>query len=114
MPITELYANTQAVNTTEWSCVNDSSSIATDGTTGVFQTFLDVSDMVAGDILQINAYEKVRSSDTQRIVYTAILRDAQSEPVWVSPSLILMHGWDFSLKAVAGTVTVNWSIRQIA
>jgi len=114
MPITELYASTQAVDTTEWSCVNDSSTIATETTDGVCQVFLDVADMVAGDILQIRIYEKVRSSDTQRIVYEAILRDAQTEPIWVSPALVLMHGWDVTLDALAGTITVHWSIRQIA
>ena len=32
----------------------------------------------------------------------------------VSPSLILMHGWDVTLDALAGTITVLWSIRQVA
>jgi hypothetical protein len=33
---------------------------------------------------------------------------------WVSPSLILLHGWDITLLAVSGTITVNWSIRKVA
>jgi hypothetical protein len=47
-------------------------------------------------------------------VYEAILRDAQAEPIWVSPSLILMHGWDVTLDALTGTITCNWSIRKAA
>lgn len=112
MAVTELYSGTEAVGATEHSCVNDSSTIAADTTDGVFQVFLDVSDMVAGDQLQIRVYEKCRSGDTQRIVYQAVLTGAQSAPIWVSPSLILMHGWDVTLDALAGTITVNWSIRQ--
>jgi len=114
MPIAELYSGTEAVGATEWSCTTDTSGPDVDTTDGVFQVFLDLSDMIAGDQLQIRVYEKVRSSSTQRIVYQAILTGAQPEPVWVSPSLILMHGWDVTLKALAGTITVDWSIRQVA
>jgi hypothetical protein len=113
MAITELYSGTEAVSTTEWSCTTDTAGPDVDTADGVFQVFLDVSDMINTDILQIRIYEKVRSTDTQRIVYEAILRDAQAEPIWVSPSLILMHGWDVTLDALAGTITVNWSIRQV-
>jgi len=114
MAIAELYSGTEAVGATEWSCTTDTSGPDVDTTDGVFQVFLDLSDMIAGDQLQIRVYEKVRSSSTQRIVYQAILSGAQPEPVWVSPSLILMHGWDVTLKALAGTITVDWSIRQVA
>lgn len=114
MAITELYTGTEAVSTTEHSCTTDTAGPDADTTDGVFQVFLDVSDMIAGDELQIRVYEKVRSGDTQRVVYQATLAGAQSEPIWVSPSLILMHGWDVTLDAIAGTITVNWSIRQVA
>ncbi len=114
MAIAELYSGTEAVSTTEWSLTTDSSGPDADTTDGVFQVFLDVSDMVAGDELQIRIYEKVRSGDTQRVVYQATLVGAQAEPIWVSPSLILMHGWDVTLDAIAGTITVLWSIRQVA
>lgn len=114
MAISELYTGTEAVSTTEWSVTTDTAGPDADVTDGVFQIFLDVSDMVAGDELQIRVYEKVRSGDTQRIVYQETLLGVQSQPIWVSPSLILLHGWDATLKAIAGTITVNWSVRQVA
>jgi hypothetical protein len=114
MAITELYTGTEAVSTTEHSLTTDSSGPDADTTDGVFQAFLDVADMVAGDELEIKVYEKARSGDTQRLIETWVLNGAQSAPLWVSPSLILMHGWDFTVKATAGTITVNWSIRQVA
>ena len=114
MAIAELYSGTEAVSTTEWSLTTDSAGPDVDTTDGVFQVWLDVSDMIAGDELQIRIYEKCRSGDTQRICYQATLAGAQSEPLWVSPSLILMHGWDVTLDAIAGTITVLWSIRQVA
>lgn len=114
MAIVELYTGTEAVGATEHSCTTDTAGPDADTTDGVFQVFLDVSDMIAGDQLQIRIYEKVRSADTQRIVYQSILTGAQADPIWVSPSLVLLHGWDVTLDALAGTITVNWSIRQVA
>jgi len=114
MAIAELYSGTEAVGATEHSCTTDTSGPDADTTDGVFQVFLDVSDMVAGDQLQVRIYEKVRSGDTQRVVYEAILTGAQAQPIWVSPSLVLLHGWDVTLDALAGTITVNWSIRQVS
>lgn len=114
MAITELYSGTEAVSTTEWSLTTDTAGPDADTTDGVFQCFLDLSDMIAGDQLQIRIYEKCRSGDTQRIVYEAFLSGAQSQPIWASPSLILMHGWDITCDALAGTITVLWSIRQVA
>jgi hypothetical protein len=114
MAIAELYSGTEAVSTTEHSLTTDTAGPDVDTTDGVFQVFLDVSDMVSGDQLQIRIYEKVRAADTQRVVYQSFLTGAQAEPIWVSPSLVLMHGWDVTLDAIAGTITVTWSIRQVA
>jgi hypothetical protein len=116
--ITEAFASSQAVDTTEWSCPRDASYDAGSPQTGdgVYQVFLDVNDMVTGDELQIRVYEKVQAADTQRVVYQSTLIGPQSPPVWVSPSLILMNGWDVTLDQIAGTsgITVTWSIRKVA
>lgn len=114
MPIAELYSGTEAVGATEHSCTTDTSGPDADTTAGVIQVFLDVSGMAAGDQLQIRVYEKVRAVDTQRVVYEAILTGAQAQPIWVSPSLILLHGWDVTLDALVGTITINWSIRRVS
>lgn len=114
MAISEAFTGTKAVDTTEWSLTTDTAGPDADTTDGVFQLFLDVSDMVAGDILQIRLYEKTRSGDTQRLVEEWVLSGAQAAPGWVSDSFILLHGWDFTLDALAGTITVLWSIRKVA
>ena len=116
MAITEAFAGSEAVSTTEWSITTDTSYDTGDAQTadGIYQVFLDVADMVAGDQLQIRFYEKVGSASTQRIIEEFILVGAQATPVWVSPSLILLHGWDVTLDALAGTITVDWSIRKVA
>lgn len=114
MAIAELYTGTEAVAGTEWSLTTDTSGPNADTTDGVFQAVLDVADMIAGDELEIKLYEKARSGDTQRLAELWVLSGAQSSPLWISPSLILLHGWDFTAKATAGTITVLWSIRQVS
>jgi len=114
MAISEAFAGSEAVSTTEHSMTTDTAGPDVDTSDGVFQIFLDLNDMVSGDELQIRVYEKVGAASTQRIVYQCNLIGAQSPPIWVSPSLILMHGWDATLDAIAGTITVDWSIRKVA
>lgn len=116
MAIIELYTGTATITATEYSAPNAATYSAGTAKTdiGVFQVFLDVADMVAGDQLQIRVYEKCRSVDTQRIIYEAIMTGSMTDS-WVSPSLILMNGWDVTLTTLAGTtIIVNWSIRQVA
>jgi len=116
MPITELYTlSAESIGTTEHSVTTDTSGPDADTTDGVFQFFLDVSDMVAGDELRIRLYEKVLSGGTQRIAEQWTLVGVQSKPVWISPSFILLHGWDFTLDCIAGTtIVVDASVRQVA
>ena len=115
MAITEAYSGTAAIGATEYSAPNAANyDINTPITAdGVYQVFLDTADMVAGDQLQIRIYEKCRAADTQRVIYESVLTGVMSD-TWVSPSLILLHGWDVTLDALAGTITVNWSIRKVA
>lgn len=116
MATTEAFAGSEAVGTTEWSLPRDASysSGSTQTDDGVYQVWLDLSDMVAGDELQIRVYEKVQSGDTQRIAYQSNLVGPQSPPQWLSIPFTFLHGWDVSLDAIAGTITVTWSIRKVA
>lgn len=113
MAIVELYTGTHAIDTNEWSLTTDTAGPDADTTAGLYQAVIDVSDMVDGDELQIRVYEKVRSGDTQRVVYTNSLSDAQLQPLLYTPPLMLLNGWDYTLDAIAGTITCNWSIRQL-
>ena len=115
MAISAPYENTVSVTTSEYSCPNAGTTLTPITVAGVYQVFLDTSDMVAGDELQIRVYEKVRSAGTQRIIMQTNLVGAQSPPTFVMPALTLMHGWDVTLKTIAGTsITVDWSIRTVA
>lgn len=115
MAVTEPITGTESVTSTEHSMATDTSYDTGDAqtTAGVYQACLDLSDMVAGDQLQLRIYEKCRSGDTQRVAFEDILTGAQSQPLWFSPALMLKNGWDFTAKTLAGTsITVLWSIRK--
>jgi hypothetical protein len=116
MAITQLYAVTETVSGTEWSFTTDTSGPDVDTTDGVFQFFLDLNALVAGDQFQIRVYEKISGSgDTQRVVYESIVTGVQSQPIWVCPALTLLHGWDFTVKKLTGTDrSIIGSVRQIS
>lgn len=115
MAITELTA-TEAVGATEHSLATDTSYDTGDAQTtdGILQAWLDVSDMGGSDELQIRVYEKCQSSSTQRVCYESILHGSQYPTRFYLPSLMVMHGWDVTVKALTGTITINSSLRLSA
>jgi hypothetical protein len=114
MAITVPFSGSKAVDTTEWSMTTGTAGPDVETSDGVFQPLLDTFDMAVGDELQIRVYEKVASGSTQRIVYQQILSGKVGNHNFIFPALVLMHGWDMTLDAIAGTITVNWSIRKVA
>ena len=113
MAITVAFSGTEAVSTTEHSMTTDTAGPDVETSDGVFQLFLDLADMVVGDELQVRIYEKVGSASTQRIVYQQNFFNTMNQHV-VFPALVLMHGWDMTLDAIAGTITVEWTIKKVA
>ena len=115
MAITALYENSASISTTEYSLPNNSITLTPKTDDGVFQVFLDLNAMIAGDQYELKIYEKVQSAGTQRLVETMVYTGAQSKPHNPIPSMIFMHGWDVTMKRLAGTDrTIGWSIRQVA
>ncbi len=109
----ELYSGTQAVDGTEWSMTTDTAGPDADTTPGKYQPVVDAINLAAGDVYQIALYEKARAADTQRLAQVWILTGAQASPLWIGPEVTLMHGWDFTLKKLAGSDrTITWSIRD--
>jgi light-regulated signal transduction histidine kinase (bacteriophytochrome) len=82
-------------------------------TAGVFQLMLDLNDLADAEDLVIRIKEKVQnSSGTQRVVWYDYVANVQGdEKIWVSPMLMLLNGWDMSIRAT-GTPVVPWSIRK--
>ena len=116
MAISYAYNSGGTISTTETSILSGAAydTGTNSAVDGVYMIFLDLNDMTTGDELQVRVYEKVRAADTQRIVYQANLFGLQSPPIYVIPSLILMHAWDVTLDAIAGTIDVVWSVVKVA
>ena len=116
MAISEAYVDTgTSVSTTEYDLPSDSTSLGAVTTDGVYQCFLDLNALAAGDTFRFTVYEKVYGAATQRKVFSQTFYGAQVTPVWASPSLILLHGWTMSLIKVGGTDrSIAWSIRSVA
>jgi|WetSurMetagenome_2_1015567.scaffolds.fasta_scaffold1530184_1 hypothetical protein len=104
------------ISTSEYSLPGDTTSgVPTSQTTqGVFQFAIDFGNMVAGDQYRIRLYEKYNSAGTQRLVEEWILTNAQSKPLFFTPSFVLGAGWDLTVLRLAGSDrTILWSIRRI-
>lgn len=110
------FEGSETVGTTEHSMTTDTAGPDAETSDGVFQAFLDLNALAAGDVFEFRAYEAVATSGgTQRAVYSARFAGAQGTPVWASPSLILGVGWDMTVKKVSGTDrAIVWRIAKSA
>lgn len=110
------FTGTETVSTTEWSMTTDTSGPDVDTTVAIFQPFIDLNALAAGDVFEFKVYDKIAGTgDTQRVIYAVQFANAQGTPIWVGPSLMLGHGWDMTLKKVSGTDrSITWRISKVA
>lgn len=115
MAISEAFTGSETIGTTEWSLTTDTAGPDAQTDDGIYQAFLDLSALAAGDVFELKVYEQVLSGGTQRLVYSARFADVQGQPNFVSPTLIFLHGFDLTLKKISGTDrSIDWSIRKIS
>lgn len=112
MAITQAYTGIGSISTTEYSLVNNSTTLASSTNVGVYQVFIDTTILAGGDQYEIKIKEKI-SAGTQIAIYIATLDGKQGTP-FVTPTLVLMEGWDVTMKKLAGSDrTFAWSIRKV-
>lgn len=103
---------------TQTATINTEHFLGTDpdATDGAFQFVVDLSNMVKGDDLEIRVYEAALSSDgASQQVACFYVNNAQIDTLFMSPALVLLHRWRFSIKQTAGTGrNFKWSIRKVA
>lgn len=115
MAIAELHSGSATIGTTEFDLPSNSTTRSSQTADGIYQLFLDLSAMTATESYRIRIYEKTRAADTQRVIEDVTLSGVQSEPVYVTPALLLLHGWTYTVAKVQGTDrAINWSVRQVA
>jgi hypothetical protein len=102
------------ISTDEYSLVNNSTTIAELDTPCQAQLFLDLNNLTMGDTLVITLREKTRAADTQRIIEQWVITNNVGSSIWVSPSLLLARGWDFTLQRTTGSnIVIPYSIRYV-
>ena len=115
MAIAESYSGTATIGTTEYDLPSSSNTKSSIASKGIVQLFLDLSALTASEEYRLRIYEKAITASTQRLIEDVIISGAQTQPIYVTPSLILMHGWTFTLTKNQGTNrSITWSIRQVA
>lgn len=115
--VTEVFGNSATISTTEYSLpANTTTGVPTSQTnSGLYQLFLDLSALAAGDEFELKVYEKILTGGTQRLLYSQQFIGAQGFPHSPSPALMLKWGWEMTMKKIAGTDrTIAWSIREPA
>jgi hypothetical protein len=103
------------VGATEVSVTAGGTTLQTQTTPGVYQLWIDpVTNMAKGDEFRVRLYEKVLSGGTQRVCAEWSLLGTQSEG-FLTPTFILMNGFDFGIKKIAGTDRAfSASVRKVA
>jgi hypothetical protein len=117
MAITEAFSTTGAtVGATLVDLPTNTTTLTSQTTDGIYQLFLDLNAMTATESYEFKIYEQVTSGSTRRVVQAVTFTGAQTaEPIYVTPALLFLHGWTFSLQRLQGTDRAfSWSIRSVA
>ena len=115
MAMSEAFNGSASIGTTEYDLPSASTTVSAQTTDGIYQLFLDLNALVSGDQYTLRIYEKVQSGSTQRVVQEVVFAGAQAEPIYVTPSILFLHGWTFTMQLnTTNARTINWSIRSVA
>jgi hypothetical protein len=111
MAITELYTSSGFIATTSAPVsiaqATPSTALTTNTGPGIYQFVFDLNNMIAGEQYALSAYEKAHTAGTQRLVETWVVDGAPAEPLFMTPALTLMNGWDFTVQRVGTSSTTT-------
>jgi len=116
MAITVAYElDNVTVGVTPISLVSGTTTVNDTAESGVFQIWIDTTNMAKADEFLITLSEKVEATGgARRTFLTQTLLGVQAHN-WVSPTFVLMHGWNVTLTRIAGADRAfDANIRKIA
>lgn len=104
MAVTEAFElDGVTVGSSELSILSGTTTLQTNTTAGVYQLFIDAGNMAKGDEFRVKIYEKVEATGgAKKQIYAWSLLGVQTS-IFVTPSFMLMNGWDMTLQKIAGT-----------
>lgn len=103
------------ISTSEISIVSGTTTLQTITDDGVYQLWIDASAMAKADEFRVKMYEKVEGTGgTKKVFAQWSLLGVQNE-IFVTPTFILINGWDMTITKIAGTDRAfDASIRKVA
>ncbi len=113
MPIDLTYATGSAVtvSTTPISLTGGTSTIQAKTDSGLFEVYLDASNVTDADLFEMRLHEKTVAAGSQIITAVGLLTGA--DDLRVVQLGILGAGWDVSLVKLSGTDRAfTWSVRR--
>jgi len=111
MAITQVH-DAATIGAAEYSIPGDAAGVTAQTGDGLYEVWIDFGAITAvADEFEVRIYEKIQAVGTQRVIFGPI---SISKPeVVVLPAVILLHGWDFTVKKTLGTDrSIAWSIRK--
>ena len=106
---------TQNVDATEWSLPADAaySGASPQTTDGIFQLFVDLRNLVAGDEFRLRIYSKVNANTAKPILDVSLI-GAHTEH-YVCPAFLFTEDWDMSLQRIsASSRVIDWTINRVS
>lgn len=103
------------VGTAPISVVSGTTTVTSQTTAGIYQLWVDALAMAKGDEFKIKGLEVVEATgNVRKTFFQATLQGVQTE-VFVTPTFILMNGWNWTIEKVAGTDRAfDASLRKVA
>jgi hypothetical protein len=99
--IAELYSlNAVTVGTSELSIVSGTTSLSADTTDGVYQLYIDASNVAKSDVFKVKVYEKCLSGGTKRVYAQWSIMGVQGVRFsFASPARMLVHDANGEVKS---------------
>lgn len=112
--ITEFAQGSATIGTTEHFLASNSTTATYQTTQGAYQLWLETNNLANDDVFIVRVYEKISSGGTARVAHLFYVANDTSQDLSVTPTLMLKHGWEFSLQKSGGTDrSIAWSIRSV-
>ena len=100
---------------TQATTVGTTHTLATPSTTGkTYVLYLDLTNLAAGDVLDVFLQSKVLSTSSFKNVYSLTFAGPQSDPHFLSIPIASAYGVQFQIKQTAGsTRNIDWSVQSL-
>jgi hypothetical protein len=101
----------QTTSGTQTATIGTTHTLATPTAGKTYVLMVDLTNLVAGDVLDIFLQGKVLSTSTFKNVYSPTFAGPQSDPYFMSVPVPAVNGVQFQLKQTAGTGRAfDWSV----